>query len=218
VRRNVGLQARSIERPLRFGLRQHYRTPPWSDLVEVYWARGVEAYVTPVAADTVNVALLASDAGRLRNLSPFTELEARLRGAPVSSRSLGAGPFRQGAIARHRGRIALVGDAAGYLDAITGEGIALALESAEALVGVIVRGAPLNEYEAAYAKLSRSYSVTTELALLLARHPPLCKAAVSALARSPAAFSRILGWVGGGRQGTETRFGVPSAELEPSSR
>ena len=49
----------------RFGSRQHYEVEPWADLVEVYWADGCEAYVTPVSDHEVGVAVLWSASGSL---------------------------------------------------------------------------------------------------------------------------------------------------------
>ena len=33
---------------------------PWTDLVEVHWGRGLEAYVTPVSDELVGIALLTT--------------------------------------------------------------------------------------------------------------------------------------------------------------
>jgi len=49
---------------------------PWSDCVEVYWAGGAEAYVTPVADDCVGVAILTSRKGRFDEVF-FVERESR---------------------------------------------------------------------------------------------------------------------------------------------
>ena len=57
VRRWVSLEA-GTRGVARFGRRRHYAVEPWSDLVEVYWADGCEAYVTPVGAREVGVAML----------------------------------------------------------------------------------------------------------------------------------------------------------------
>lgn len=59
IRRSCGLDPPAARHP-RFGLRRHYQLTPWTDLVEVYWAAGSEAYVTPVAGDLVGVAVLLS--------------------------------------------------------------------------------------------------------------------------------------------------------------
>ena len=49
VRRWVGGSTAARVRP-RYGLRRHFVVEPWTDLVEVHWAAGAEAYVTPVGA------------------------------------------------------------------------------------------------------------------------------------------------------------------------
>ena len=66
----------------------------------------------------------------------FPAVRERLQGTPAETEARGSGPFRQGVRRRHADRVALVGDAAGYLDAITGEGLTLAFESAAALAEV----------------------------------------------------------------------------------
>ncbi len=60
VRRAAGLESPSVC-PRRFGLRRHFRIEPWTDLVEAHWAHGVQAFVTPVAENEVDVAMLFSD-------------------------------------------------------------------------------------------------------------------------------------------------------------
>jgi flavin-dependent dehydrogenase len=69
-----------------------------------------------------------------RLLAHFPALAARLAGARPASRDRGAGPLLQRAGAICRGNVALVGDASGYVDAITGEGLAVAFHQAAALV------------------------------------------------------------------------------------
>src|SRR6201999_405761 len=114
----------------RFGLRRHYRIAPWTDLVEVHWAAGAEAYVTPVAADQVGVAVLGAQDGGTRSsgiqyggppgrgfdarLAAFPLLRERLAGAVPVSDVRGAGPLRQGVRRRVAGRVLLAGDASGY--------------------------------------------------------------------------------------------------------
>ncbi len=120
---------------------------------------------------------------------------ARLGGAQAGP-VRGAGPLRQHAGARVHGRVLLVGDAAGYLDALTGEGIAIALASAEAAVHCLTTGRPA-AYERAWRRATRPYRLLTT-ALLSARHhallgprivplaaaaPPLFRVAVKLLAR-----------------------------------
>ena len=83
--------------------------------VEVHWADGAEAYVTPVAPDEIGVALLWSGGARYDALlARFPELAARLAGAPPELHR-GAGASARAAAPLAPG-VALVGDAAGYLD------------------------------------------------------------------------------------------------------
>jgi flavin-dependent dehydrogenase len=178
----------------RFGVRRHFACRPWSDFVEVYWGPGCEAYVTPVARDEVGVAMLWSGRkSRFDELLPcWPDLAARLAGAAVTSRDRGAGPLRQEVGAVHRGNVALVGDAAGYLDAITGEGIAVALHQAAALVGAI-RAGDLGCYAAEHRRIGRLPNTMTSAVLAFERRPALRRRAIRALAAEPALFSRLLG-------------------------
>ena len=193
VRRWAGLAAAPAPRR-RFGVRRHFRIAPWSDYVEVYWGPGCEAYVSPVAADLVGVACLWSGpaAGFDDLLARFPPLAARLAGTPEASRDRGAGPLEQRVRRAWRGRVALVGDAAGYLDAITGEGIAVALHQARALAEALAAG-DLARYGAAHRRLRRLPNATTRLALALSRRPRLRARALRTLAADPAFFGRILG-------------------------
>lgn len=196
VRGWAGLAGRPPRRR-RFGVRRHYRLAPWSDRVEVHWRDGVEAYVTPVAKDEVGVAMLWGGGGDRFDglLGRFPALQATLAGSPVVSRDRGAGPFRQRARAVVRGRVVLLGDAAGYLDAITGEGLGLAFQQAEALGDALDRRgrADLAPYVRACRSLARLGDVMTEVLLFCERHPSLRRRLVRELGRRPALFSRLLG-------------------------
>jgi flavin-dependent dehydrogenase len=178
----------------RFGVRRHFAMAPWSDFVEVYWGPGCEAYVTPVAADEVGVAFLWS--GRKADFDALLEtlpaLGARLAGAPAAARDRGAGPLRQRARGVRRGNVLLVGDAAGYFDAITGEGLAVALHESAALVAALAAGEP-GRYAAAHRRINRLPNLMTGLVLAMERRPRLRARAIRALAAEPALFSRLLG-------------------------
>jgi flavin-dependent dehydrogenase len=189
VRRALGLHRPAPARlPARYGQRRHFTVRPWSDLVEVYWSPRAEAYVTPVADGTVGVAVLGSE--RLpfdRQLSAFPALLARLGDAPPAGPVRGAGPLRQRAAARVHGRVLLVGDAAGYLDALTGEGVALALASAEAAVRCLAAGRPA-AYERAWHRTTRPYRLLTAALLTARHHPRLGPRIVPLAAALPPAF------------------------------
>ncbi len=132
IRDAAGL-AKSDDHPPRWGLRRHFAVAPWTDNVEVTWTDTSEAYVTPISADTVGVAILSSVRGGFDDhLAAFPELAERLAQATPVSDVRGAGPLRQPATRRVAGRVLLVGDAAGYIDALTGEGLALSFAAAAA--------------------------------------------------------------------------------------
>ncbi|MCX4547320.1 NAD(P)/FAD-dependent oxidoreductase [Streptomyces sp. NBC_01387] len=187
VRRGLGLELPDRS-PARYGLRRHYHCAPWTDFVEVHWSPYGEAYVTPVGEDLVGVAVLS----RIRrgyddHLTRFPALAAALSG-PHASTVRGAGPLRQRAKRRSAGRVLLVGDAAGYVDALTGEGIALALATAEAAVRCLAAGRP-EAYESAWARLTRRHRLLTGALLAASSRPRTARLVVPAAARVPAVFA-----------------------------
>ncbi len=204
-RHQEGLDGPPLARK-RFGLRQHFALAPWSRSVEVHWSKGVEAYVTPAGAGRVGVAFLWED-GAQRDVTitafrkRFPRLDARLGDAPTDSAPRGAGPLARGATARVRDRFVLLGDAAGYVDAITGEGLSLAFACAVALGDLlpvaIAQGAnelALAPYERAYARVYGKYARLATTVLAIARAPRLRRAAVHTLARFPKLFDATLGY------------------------
>ncbi|MBD5787449.1 FAD-dependent monooxygenase [Cellulosimicrobium terreum] len=186
VRRLAGLDGAPYRvAASRYGLRTHYRVAPWTDLVEVHWAAHAEAYVTPVAPDLVGVAVLgpraaggadpvdphghgAHEHGQRHGLAAFGELAERLRDAQPVGRVLGAGPLRRRARRRTAGRVRLVGDASGYVDALTGEGVRVGLAQAEAAVRHLEDAAA---YERAWVRATRDYRVLTTGLLAWAASP-----------------------------------------------
>ena len=176
----------------RWGMRVHYRLRPWSDRVEVHWSPGGEAYVTPVAEDCVGVAILGSvRAPFAERLTAFPALAQRLDGPPLA-RARAAGPLRQKCRARVAGRVLLVGDAGGYVDALTGEGLRLGFACAQAAVERIGSGRT-EAYEADYRRISRSYRLLTS-GLVQATSSDLVRAnLVATAARAPWAFRGAVG-------------------------
>lgn len=191
LRRAAGLDA-PARGPARFGLRRHFRVSPWSDLVEVHWSRDAEAYVTPVSADLVGVAVLGG-AGRgfEEAFAAFAALTKRLRDAPAVGVVRGAGPLRQVARRRVAGRVLLAGDAAGYVDALTGEGIAVGLASARLLVDALVEGRP-EGYDAAWRRASRRYRTMTTALVVSSRRPAVRRRIVPAAAALPGVFAAVV--------------------------
>jgi flavin-dependent dehydrogenase len=181
LRRSFGLETVDRRRP-RYGLRRHYRVAPWSSHVEVHWGRDAEVYVTPVADDLVGVAALSSRRGTYaEHLAAFPEVLERVADADEASAVRGAGPLRQAARRRTAGRVLLVGDAAGYVDALTGEGIALALAQAEAAVTAVAAGRP-RDYERQWTTLTRRYRWLTA-GLVAATGPASLRRAIVPAAR-----------------------------------
>lgn len=191
IRRALGLQLPDSG-PRRYGLRRHYRMAPWTEYVEVYWSASGEAYVTPVAADRggdalVGVTVLSSvRSGYNGHLERFPELRDRLTG-PAAGPVRGAGPLRQRVRRRVAGRVLLVGDAAGYVDALTGEGIALGLASAGAAVRCLTAGRPA-EYEAVWQRLTWRHRMLTGVLVGISGHAPAARLIVPATSRMPAVF------------------------------
>lgn len=186
LRRALGLEHPGSA-PRRYGLRRHYATAPWTDLVEVHWSRHGEAYVTPVGECLVGVAVLSRHRRpHERHLAAFPELADRLTGqeaGPVR----GAGLLRRRASAPRTGRVLLAGDAAGYVDALTGEGIALAAATASAAVDCLAAGRP-EAYPAQWARLTRRHRLLTAALLGAAGRPWSAGLIVPAAQRLPALF------------------------------
>ena len=189
VRRLAGLDA-GPGRLRRYGLRVHAGTAPWSSHVEVHWAADAEAYVTPVAGDLVGVAVLTGRSAPMFDLlARFPALLERL--GHDLSRPLGAGPLRQRARGRVAGRVLLVGDAAGYVDALTGEGIAGGLAQARAAVDAVLRDEPAS-YEKAWRRITRQHDLLTHGLLTATRSRAVRSHLVPAADRLPRVFSAVV--------------------------
>lgn len=191
VRHELGLDRPAGNAAPRFGLRRHFRVRPWSEFVEVHWTTDAEVYVTPVGPDLVGIAVLGQ-----RNLSYSAVLQAtaagqRLAGALPVSELRGAGPLLQPTSRRVSGRALLVGDAAGYVDALTGEGIRLGLAQAQAAVSAIVAGDP-DRYEKDWQRITRDYRLLTSALLAAARRPRIRSGIVPLACRLPRLYGAIV--------------------------
>ena len=192
VARRLGLRPVWTSRK-RIGLRQHFRVRPWTDFVEVHWRAGCQAYVTPVGQDEVCVAVIGA-APRLR-MTDLPEL------FPALGKCLGDRPpigGLRGAVSQSTrysavadDRVALIGDASGSVDAVTGEGLALAFRHAGALADALSSG-DLARYGTAHRRISRRPQLMARLLLLMDRNDGLRRRALTALAARPQAFRRFL--------------------------
>jgi len=175
----------------RFGLRQHFAVAPWSDLVEVTYLSDVELYVTPVDEGTVGVAVLGRRPLDLASaIARVPLLAARLEGAAPTSELRAAGALRQRSRARTAERVALVGDASGYVDALTGEGLRVGLAQAEQLVAALAAGT-LPSYERSWARSTRDFRMLTA-GLLAAATSPARGLIVPAAALLPRVFGGVV--------------------------
>ncbi|MGA0567827.1 NAD(P)/FAD-dependent oxidoreductase [Rathayibacter sp. KR2-224] len=198
VRELAGLTGRPQRASARrFGLRRHYAIAPWSDLIEVHWTRHAELYVTPLGPRLIGVALLGRRGTDLASaLADDPELAALLRtDAGGHSRAQlgqvrGAGPLLQRTRSRTAGRVLLVGDASGYVDALTGEGLRVGIAQAKAAVAAAAAGDP-GRYEREWVSITRDFRVITG-ALVGAARSPVRRAIVPAAVRLPALYGGIV--------------------------
>jgi flavin-dependent dehydrogenase len=195
ARRALGLQ-RTEGAPRRFGLRRHAELAPWSAHVEVHWSASAEAYVTPVGPSLVGIAILTATRRGFDDLLPeFPELQDRLAGATLS-RVRGAGPLWQRSKRRVAGRVLLAGDASGYIDALTGEGISIGLAQARAAVDAIAARRP-EAYETAWRRVTWRYRWLTASLVQASRIPPVRAGVVPAAVMLPRVFTAAVNELAG---------------------
>ena len=190
VRTELGL-GRPSTGARRWGIRRHTLMAPWSDCVEVYWSGEAEAYVTPVDDDCVGIAILTSRKGGFdAHLGAFPALQDRVHGQPHGP-VRAAGPLRQRVRSRTAGRVTLVGDAAGYVDALTGEGLGIAFAAAGLLVESVVADRP-QDYDRRWRRMSRRYRLLTAAVLQASAMGPVRPWIVPAAAQFPRVFRGIV--------------------------
>jgi flavin-dependent dehydrogenase len=191
VRDWAGLDGyRSFRR--RFGFRRHFHTSARPEYMELHWGRGVQLYLTPVGASEICAVVISRD--------PHLRLEQALAQFPQAATFLGTpvGPAETGSITLSRrfarvtsGQIALVGDASGSVDAITGEGLCLAFRQSLALAEALERG-DLSVYETAHRRLMRGPALMGTLLLSLDSMPRLRRCVLRAFQAKPALFEKML--------------------------
>ncbi len=185
------------------------------DLGEIFVDPPDYAILNPIAPDRVNLALVVPLAHAVRwsdRLDDF--MAARVRQLPHLARRLAGAtrvaPIRALGPLAHRvappktGGVLLVGDAGGFYDPFTGEGVFSALRSAELAVATIVRALASGDvsaralagYERARREVFSGKERVTQALQFLIRHRRLANFAVRALARRPAALDALLGVFG----------------------
>jgi len=192
VRGWAGLNARA-RTSLRYAFRQHYRMKPWSDHMEVYWGDRSQGYATAVSGEEVCVAVASRDA-KLRvhhALSALPVLNARLRDAEITSAERGALTANSTLKRVYRGNVALVGDASGTVDAITGQGLGLAFSQAVTLAQCF-RAGNLEPYQAEHRRLALRPLFMARLMLTLDGRPRLQRRTLQVFRQKPEIFQRLL--------------------------
>ena len=192
VRRWAGLEI-GPRPPLRYAFRRHYRIPPWTDHMEVYWGKVCQGYATGVTDEQVCVALASHDP-HLRmeeGLRALPALHARLHGAEGDSIERGALTGNRRFKRVFRSNVALIGDASGTVDAITGEGLGLAFSQAVALAECLEAG-DLEHYQIAHRRLAWRPRLMARLMLALDSRSWLQRRTLQVFQERPEIFRRLL--------------------------
>jgi flavin-dependent dehydrogenase len=161
-----------------------------------------EVYAAPTAADELLVAILGPR-GALRTpgrsvvdtyRALVAEAHPELVGAQLTSRVRGAGPFGVGPAQVADGRVFLLGDAAGFTDPLTGDGIAAGLVQAEAVARFLVDdpASAAARYRAWRAGQWRRRRLVSGLALGLSGSAMLARRALVGLGKRPNALQSLL--------------------------
>jgi flavin-dependent dehydrogenase len=162
-------------------------------MVEVHWGDLGQAYITPVGPEEICVATVARDPsirmgavlnslpGLRLNLAGAREL-SRVRGALTTTRRL-----RRVTI----GKVALVGDASGSADAVTGEGIGLSFRQALLLAEAIAIE-NLEIYESGHPLIQRMPHLMSRVMLRMDAWPWMRERAMSVLSGQPQLFAHLL--------------------------
>jgi flavin-dependent dehydrogenase len=184
---------RGVVRSRRIGLRQHYAVAPWSQFVEVYWSNHGQAYVTPISSNEICVAFVAREkiGDPNQTLSQFPALKRHLAAAEPSDPPRGSITLGRTLQRVTSGNIALIGDASGSVDAITGEGLALGFRQAVALARAL-KDNNLAAYRQAHRRIQRLPTLMSQGLLLMDRSSRIRDVALNIFERSPWLFERLL--------------------------
>lgn len=232
VRRRAGLDAPAPARSRSALVASLEVEGPLPEVVEVHLLDRRECYLTPVGGGQVQVALcLEKSASKEIGGDPEGALEAALASPSLvglASRSRRVGPVQAvgrlsvGARKPADQGIFLAGDAAGFLDPVTGEGVSLALGDTRVLAPLLAElagGAELSEIQRRYARdfapPRRQVAFLTHLVLALVRFPSVAHFVVGRLARRPALFRRLVAVAAGLGEFHDLRLREAAAVLVP---
>jgi len=177
----------------RYGFRRHYKIAPWSPFVEVYWTERGQIYVTPIGPQEVCVAMISRYTKvRLDDLlADCAEFRDHLGDAPAVTRELGAVSTTRLLPEVYAGSCALLGEASGSVDAITGDCLTMAFQQALALAQAFQRD-DLEIYQQAHRRIRALPRMMSSLMLLMDAHPWLRRRSLRAMSSDPKLFDRML--------------------------
>jgi menaquinone-9 beta-reductase len=193
IRRWIGLES-SAHVGQRYASRRHYRVKPWSNYMEIHWTGKAQAYVTPIGDEEICVVAMAeTPSHRLFEiaLNQMPALREKLSGASLGSRERGAVTAMRTLRCVQKNNVALLGDASGGVDAITGEGLRLAFRQALSLADAMAAN-DLTQYQRAHGKLARRPRLMGNLMLWLGRNPRTRARVLRAMHDNPELFARLL--------------------------
>ncbi len=192
TRRWAGLELHR-KKDQRYTFRQHYKIAPWSDFVELHWGPNCQIYITPIAVNRVCVALISRNSAlRLEDALPyFPAIAERLRGVDVASVERGAVSVTRKLARVCTDRVALIGDASGGVDAITGEGLCLAFQHATRLAECLASGS-LARYPEAHRSVALRPAMMARMLLLLENRETLRQRVLRTFVKDPRVFTRLL--------------------------
>ncbi len=192
VRKWAGLDSQTAPRK-RFGFCSHLQMQPWSEFAEVHWGRDCQIFITPMKDQEVGVAVISRDpALRLDGaLARFPALADKLCGASPTTRESGDATSLRILPAVTRGRAALIGDASGTVDAVTGHGLSLSFRQAIPLAEAMKR-ADLSYYQQAHKRIAAVAITMSRLMLLMDGNPWIRRRTIRLFQKTPSLFAKML--------------------------
>jgi len=194
--------ARAPRPPFRYALAGHLQMPDHGiDRVVVTLHDGCETYLAPVAPDELLFALLgpksalrgAHESVRASYLRRLADAHPELSSAHLGSIN-GAGPFCTRPALVARDRVFLVGDAAGFVDPLTGDGMSAGLVAAKRLAYMLAQRGPRPEADYRHWERTqwRRRLWMGRLALTLTTSPGAARRAMRGLMKRPQTLDRLL--------------------------
>ena len=192
VRKWAGLSQKR-DRDRRIALRQHFAVPPWSRYVEIYWGDEGQAYVTPISPSEMCVALISTRSWQSfeSGILHFPALAACLAHGVSSSKVRGGVSICSRLRCVFRENVALIGEASGSVDAVTGDGLALTFRQARVLARA-VHQKNLFAYQGEHDSIGRRPDFMARAMLLMDKSSWIRSRTLRAFEEWPSLFQRLL--------------------------